>query len=1097
MATVMATTPIRKTTSELNNESPLPTPPRAMHDLIRNGRNSRPSLHIDDLDTITGPSDHDHYLPPLTESHVYTVESKRQDGLNQSTVLGHRHRPPKMDSEESSSPSTRSATTESQRQNKALSATIGTLSSSSLLGVNTGRASPISLAASMGAQRGMGGLGSQMGIHDEIANAKGSADGIRSSTRPALVTSNRSSSYESSQAKSSTDARLTSRSSLRGMRNTGLKDKENIENASLVTAKPPTNGARSYQSSTHLREENKASLAARMSSNALKNGRSPSPTAVATERSSQKPSTAFHRSSYRRSSAEQDDLSKPASIATNENADVIRRISDEGVPSTSIRRTAAPEEMQPLPVYQNQNQYEHSANERGMNASKETASSFQTPGLTSSSRALRSGQTGGSRPTAAPWSVGRSIKRMDRHSGLDKPPQRIVAPQIEQEEDEEEEEEGKRIDDEHDREFKAPSPIQEESSRLENYQRHHESGVGRRSISHSNEAQTHIDSDRYGQEASNKSDGSGGSSGGRHAMLRVPLGADEDDEEEELYQDVQKNIPSRQATSQEAASRRGVRGIGSFSTNASELPFHKKKTAMNDIMSAKVPSATDMASAPRRVVVQSIESGPAPMQSGLGVMNGHVDISRGLAAAPPTPRSISDFMTLVREEALRQANAPFIEQLSAKPSKDLETKFNGYKFKKIRKAGEGGFSTVWVVRGPYAAPDPLNPGAYIDVAEGDQAYFAMKQVTLKKMEQVSREEVLEECNLLQTLASKRNNEDFILRFFGWKSSTGSLKILLELGEHDFNQILRAQCLSHAQIVRYWYQMLQAVHFTHEEGNIVHTDLKPANFLMANGRLKLIDFGIAQKIPVGTIHIKRDAMIGTPNYMAPETVRAVKEGRNGRTPNPALSGQAGNSASRVYKAGKASDIWAMGCILYQMVYNRPPFEAFHGDDKLREILDPNHKIDFSSVRYGPKISEPRQINGQRNSENNDEEDDDETELEPVDQDLIDVMRLTLTYSALERVTIPQLLRHPLLQPLEEERKYQQARMSAGNTAWLDEDANQDDLDDEVTVPMSRTMLRDVLRKMYAFARSGELNEENLDARTDALFDNMVLRKRQME
>ncbi|PWN31962.1 uncharacterized protein FA14DRAFT_126844, partial [Meira miltonrushii] len=158
-------------------------------------------------------------------------------------------------------------------------------------------------------------------------------------------------------------------------------------------------------------------------------------------------------------------------------------------------------------------------------------------------------------------------------------------------------------------------------------------------------------------------------------------------------------------------------------------------------------------------------------------MNGHVDLSRGLAAAPPTPRSISDFMTLVREEAARQANAPFLEQLSAKPSKDLETKFNGYKFKKIRKAGEGGFSTVWVVRGPYAAPDPLNPGAYIDVAEQDQAYFAMKQVTLKKMEQVSREEVLEECNLLQTLASKRNNEDFILRFFGWKSSTGSLKIL--------------------------------------------------------------------------------------------------------------------------------------------------------------------------------------------------------------------------------------------------------------------------------------------------------------------------------
>lgn len=92
------------------------------------------------------------------------------------------------------------------------------------------------------------------------------------------------------------------------------------------------------------------------------------------------------------------------------------------------------------------------------------------------------------------------------------------------------------------------------------------------------------------------------------------------------------------------------------------------------------------------------------------------------------------------------------------------------------------------------------------VQEEDQAYFAMKQVTLKKMEKVSRDEVLEECNVLQSLASKPNNDDFILRFFGWKSSTGSLKILLELGEHDFNYILRSRRLSRAQILTYWYQV---------------------------------------------------------------------------------------------------------------------------------------------------------------------------------------------------------------------------------------------------------------------------------------------------
>lgn len=337
----------------------------------------------------------------------------------------------------------------------------------------------------------------------------------------------------------------------------------------------------------------------------------------------------------------------------------------------------------------------------------------------------------------------------------------------------------------------------------------------------------------------------------------------------------------------------------------------------------------------------------------------------------------------------------------------------------------------------------------------------MKQVTLKKMEKVSRDEVLEECNMLQSLASKRNNEDFILRFFGWKSSTGSLKILMELGEHDFSHILRSQRLTRDQIATNWYQMLQAVHFTHEEGNIVHTDLKPANFLMANSRLKLIDFGIAQKIPVGTIHIKRDAMIGTPNYMAPETVRAVKEARGSRSVLSAMSSGGAESTARVYKAGKASDVWALGCILYQMVYNHPPFDAFHGDDKLREILDSKHRIAFPDTRYGPSTGKEHDIH---------EDEEDEGTLEEVGDDLLDVMRLTLTYQASERITIPQLFRHPFLRSF---------RQSHGEEAS----------EEEESIPMSRGMLKDVLRKMYTYAMNGELRDDNIDARSDALFDNM--------
>jgi serine/threonine-protein kinase TTK/MPS1 len=54
-------------------------------------------------------------------------------------------------------------------------------------------------------------------------------------------------------------------------------------------------------------------------------------------------------------------------------------------------------------------------------------------------------------------------------------------------------------------------------------------------------------------------------------------------------------------------------------------------------------------------------------------------------------------------------------------------------------------------------------------------------------------------------------------------------------------------------------ILQAVHTIHEE-RIVHSDLKPANFLVVEGQLKLIDFGIAKAISSDTTSIAREAQV---------------------------------------------------------------------------------------------------------------------------------------------------------------------------------------------------------------------------------------------
>ncbi|KFB34963.1 hypothetical protein ZHAS_00000721 [Anopheles sinensis] len=66
------------------------------------------------------------------------------------------------------------------------------------------------------------------------------------------------------------------------------------------------------------------------------------------------------------------------------------------------------------------------------------------------------------------------------------------------------------------------------------------------------------------------------------------------------------------------------------------------------------------------------------------------------------------------------------------------------------------------------------------------------------------------------------------------------------------------------------KMVQCVHYIHENG-VIHLDLKPANFLMIRGRLKLIDFGIASNISFDSTSIMKFSQAGTFNYISPEAL----------------------------------------------------------------------------------------------------------------------------------------------------------------------------------------------------------------------------------
>ncbi|CCO31397.1 serine/threonine-protein kinase TTK/MPS1 [Rhizoctonia solani AG-1 IB] len=266
--------------------------------------------------------------------------------------------------------------------------------------------------------------------------------------------------------------------------------------------------------------------------------------------------------------------------------------------------------------------------------------------------------------------------------------------------------------------------------------------------------------------------------------------------------------------------------------------------------------------------------------------------------------------------------------------------------------------------------------------------YALKRVRLDS--KVDEETMRGYVNEMQLLKRLDGNERIIKLIDSQAVGRGGryLMMVMELGEIDLAKLLAEKQGTRLQphwIAIYWQQMLEAVQTIHEE-KIVHSDLKPANFVLVKGSLKLIDFGIAKAIANDTTNIQREHQVGTLNYMSPESIEETQTA-NGRR----------------LKLGRASDVWSLGCILYQMIYGRPPFYSITGAvPKLRAISDPNHIIDYPTESV-PTVPASDKEGARQMPE----------WATPVPSDVVNTLKGCLTRDPKQRSTIPDLLDDPWL------------------------------------------------------------------------------------
>ncbi len=197
-----------------------------------------------------------------------------------------------------------------------------------------------------------------------------------------------------------------------------------------------------------------------------------------------------------------------------------------------------------------------------------------------------------------------------------------------------------------------------------------------------------------------------------------------------------------------------------------------------------------------------------------------------------------------------------------------------------------------------------------------------------------------EAKLLASL-----NHPNIATIHGLEEDGGTRFLVLELVEGEsVAEFLVAGPLPTESVLKIGRQIAEALEAAHGRG-VTHRDLKPANIMVTpDGQVKVLDFGLAKALPVEeeadsssvatvtqSFESREGTLVGTPAYMSPEQVRGQQ-------------------------TDKRADIWAFGCVLYELLTGTPPFRGPTLSDTVAKILQSQPDWTKLPVDIHPRVRE---------------------------------------------------------------------------------------------------------------------------------------------